>query len=126
MNDDRRKMLTEYIGEVWVEHDNPSQQIYVGKVCIDKSTLSNRTFSTRDDMMDLYQAIEKAGKWRNFLNWVFNDLEEPDRGDSYYSTASIAWLFCLCKRWVTWDLSGEGYEDRCKMVSEFWKEANHE
>ena len=51
-----------------------------------------------------------AGKWRNFLNWVFNDLEEPDRGDSYYSTASIAWLFCL---------SGEGYEDRCKMVAEF-------
>jgi len=74
-------------------------------------------FSTRDDMMDLYQAIEKAGKWRNFLNWVFNDLEEPDRGDSYYSTASIAWLFCLC---------GEGYEDRCKMVAEFWKEASHE
>ena len=67
-------------------------------------------FTTRDDMMDLYQAIEKAGKWINFLNWVFNDLEEPDRGDSYYSTASIAWLLCL---------SGEGYEDRCKMVAEF-------
>ena len=68
-------------------------------------------FTTRDDMMDLYEAIKKAGKWRNFLNWVFNDLEEPGRGDSYYSTASIAWLFCL---------SGEGYEDRCKMVAEFW------
>jgi hypothetical protein len=61
-------------------------------------------------MMDLYETIKKAGKWRNFLNWVFNDLEEPYRGDSYYSTASIAWLFCL---------SGEGYEDRCKMVAEF-------
>ena len=71
-------------------------------------------FTTRDDMMDLYEAIKKAGKWRNFLNWVFNDLEEPGRGDSYYSTASIAWLFCL---------SGEGYEDRCQMVEEFWKEA---
>ena len=26
-------------------------------------------FTTRDDMMDLYEAIEKAGKWDDFDNY---------------------------------------------------------
>ena len=112
MEDETRRYLTEKVlGECW--HSNiPTSSICCK--CRDVVSVIPRTFDNHSDMMDLYQAIEKAGKWINFLNWVFNDLEEPYRGDSYYSTASIAWLFCL---------SGEGYEDRCKMVAEFWGEA---
>ena len=109
MDIETRKYLTEKVlGECWHKTDRSTQRcLYCGMKLM---YFNHHIFTTRDDMMDLYQAIEKAGKWINFLNWVFNDLEEPDRGDSYYSTASIAWLLCL---------SGEGYEERCQMVSEF-------
>ena len=65
----------------------------------------NRTFTTRDDMMDLYQVIEKAGKWDDFDNysWNYRKGVKPE-------ISHTTWLFCL---------SGVGYEDRCQMVAEF-------
>ena len=72
-------------------------------------TKENMTLqSSRDDMMDLYQAIEKAGKWDDFDNysWNYRKGVKPE-------ISHTTWLFCL---------SGEGYEDRCKMVAEFWGE----
>ena len=77
----------------------------------------NRTYNNRNDMMDLYEAIWKDGKWSKYetfvhIIWMNDDKLLPGENirDNY-----IKWLFCL---------SGEGYEDRCKMVAEFywWEE----
>lgn len=107
MNDDRRKMLTEYIGECWIEivaSPYRSDGIAENK---------NRTFTTRDDMMDLYQAIEKAGKWSEYdgedyavLRWIDCETARHEKDSDY-----DAWLFCL---------DGKDYEPRCKLVSEFY------
>lgn len=81
----------------------------------------NRTFDNRDDMMDLYEVIEKDGKWSKYetfihIIWMNDDKLLPGENimDNY-----IKWLFCL---------SGKGYEDRCRMAAEFygWKEADHD
>ena len=73
----------------------------------------NRTFDNRDDMMDLYEAIEKDGKWDTFF-WNVASLCRP-RIHGIGCSETTTWLFCL---------NGEGYEDRCKMVAEFygWEE----
>lgn len=64
---------------------------------------TNRTFDNRNDMMDLYEAIYKSGpkEWGLFINFVFEK-------EGLVVTPT---LFCL---------SGEGYEERCKMVAEFY------
>ena len=73
----------------------------------------NRTFDNRTDMMDLYEAIERDGKWDTFF-WDVASLCYP-RIYGIGCSETTAWLFCLY---------GEGYEDRCKMVAEFygWEE----
>ena len=37
----------------------------------------NRTFDNRDDMMDLYEVIEKDGKWEDFF-WDFAFQRKPE------------------------------------------------
>ena len=74
----------------------------------------------RNDLMDLYEQIEKDGKLISFLNYLnaacdwkdFNPIR--DRALEYL----FKWLFCL---------DGSGYEEKCKMVAEFygWK-ADHD
>ena len=80
----------------------------------------NRTFDNRNDMMDLYDKVWKDEKWREFdsedfavARWI--DCDTRHASDADYN----AWLFCL---------DGEGYEDHCKMVAEFYgyKEADHD
>lgn len=74
---------------------------------------TERRFNNRNDMMDLYEAIERDGKWEEFYDYFFDfELEKDMR---VFPSAFTAILFCL---------SGEGYEDRCKMVAEFygWEE----
>jgi len=61
----------------------------------------NRTFDNRNDMMDLYEALYREMKWFGFRLSLL--------------TCDDSHAFCL---------NGEGYEDRCKMVAEFygWEE----
>jgi len=124
MNEQDQKLLTEKMGECWHEPDSECAlgREYNGGEMIKQKCLKcgcllsttyqiyeeNRTFDNRDDMMDLYQAIEKAGKWDDFDNysWNYRKGVKPE-------ISHTTWLFCL---------SGEGYEDRCKMVAEFWGE----
>jgi len=82
-----------------------------------KTVIKNRTYDNRNDLMDLYELIEKDGRWGKFIIYSYEifssgHLSSVSEGDY------ISWLFCL---------SGEGYEDRCKMVSEFygWEEKNN-
>ena len=108
MDDETRQFLTEKVlGECWYV----PVCAYCGSPNKDFALPleENRTFSTRDDMMDLYQEIEKAGKWDDFDNYSWNYRKGVNPEISH-----TTWLFCL---------SGVGYEDRCQMVSEFWKEA---
>ena len=80
-----------------------------------------RTFDNRNDLMDLYEQVYEDGKWGEFdsedvavLRWI--DCETARHAtDSDYD----AWLFCL---------DGKGYEEKCRMVAEFygWEEADHD
>ena len=72
----------------------------------------NRTFDNRNDLLDLYEAIYRDGKWDDFsvgARWKHTMFSAED-------TAEVSeWLFCL---------NGEDYAERCKMVAEFygWEE----
>ena len=62
---------------------------------------TNRTFDNRNDLMDLYEALYREMKWFGFRLSLL--------------TCDDSHAFCLY---------GEGYEQRCKMVAEFygWEE----
>ena len=122
MRDEDRKLLTEYIGECWhepgyrVSMDSPVMQCAKCKKYYHPMS-GFRTFTTRDDMMDLYKAIVKRGEWGKFTEEIYYDWEDtrgfvrPGSGEFH------AWLFCL---------SGDGYEEKCQMVADWVKEASHE
>ena len=75
-----------------------------------------RTFTTRNDLMDLYQQVYEDGKWEDFF-WDFAFQRKPENYGLGEAETSV-WLFCL---------NGEDYAERCKMVAEFygWK-ADHD
>ena len=84
------KFLTENVlGECWDADKRPG------------GDLPNRTFDNQDDMMDLYEALKKSGRWNDFLVFLWPEYLE--------------WLLYL---------DGGDYESRCKLVAEFcgWKE----
>ena len=67
-----------------------------------------RTFDNRNDLMDLYEQVYEDGKWDDFsggARWKHTMFSVEDFADV------SKWLFCL---------DGEGHEDRCKMVAEFY------
>ena len=62
---------------------------------------TNRTFDNRNDLMDLYETLYREMKWFGFRLSLL--------------TCDDSHAFCLY---------GEGYEQRCKMIAEFygWEE----
>lgn len=75
---------------------------------------NNRTFDNRNDLLDLYEAIYRDGKWGDFsggARWKHTMFSVED------FVEMSAWLFCL---------DGKGYEEKCRMVAEFygWKESH--
>jgi hypothetical protein len=82
----------------------------------DKIFSCNRTFDNRSDLLDLYEAIYRDGKWDDFsegTRWKHTMFSAED-----FAEVS-EWLFCL---------NSKGHEERCKMVAEFygWEEADHD
>ena len=73
-----------------------------------KTVIKNRTFNNRNDLLDLYEAVYEDGKWVKLNTLIY--LREAV-GDIMQIEEYVPWLFCL---------NGEGYEDRCKMVAEFY------
>ena len=70
----------------------------------------NRPYDNHSDLLDLYEAIYRDGKWDDFsggARWKHTMFSAED-----FVEMSV-WFFCL---------SGEGYEDRCQMAYEWWKE----
>ncbi|OQB08724.1 MAG: hypothetical protein BWY21_01112 [Parcubacteria group bacterium ADurb.Bin216] len=105
------------MGECWHEGSSLLNVGYHCRKC-DKAFSVNRTFDNRNDLLDLYEAIYMDGKWIEFEAEIYERVFIP----YYYKEAKAinnfnAWLFCL---------SGDGYEERCKIVSEFygWEENN--
>jgi len=105
--------LTEKVlKECWHEGSSLLNAGYHCRKC-DKAFSVNRTFTNRNDLMDLYQKIYEDGKWSEYdgedyavLRWIDCEPARHEKDADY-----DAWLFCL---------DGEAYEDRCKMVSEFY------
>lgn len=108
-----QQFLTEKVlKECWHEGRTPFNCGFKCRKCGNTFT-TNRTFDNRNDLIDLYEAIERDGKWEEFF-WDFAFQRKPENyclGEA----GTVVWLFCL---------SGEGYEDRCKMIAEFygWEE----
>ena len=76
-----------------------------------KTVIKNHTFDNRNDLLDLYGAIYRDGKWREFCDLsASKDYFYVDSLSDDYAEWT-EWLFCL---------DGKGYEDRCKMVAEFY------
>lgn len=75
-----------------------------------KTVIKNHTFDNRNDLLDLYEAIYRDGKWDKLEDHLFSLWDDlfPLQKDT---TTFTPWLFCL---------DGKGYEDRCKMVAEFY------
>jgi hypothetical protein len=126
MDDADRKLLTEYLGECWHEPgDRVSKESPVIQCAKCKKyyhPMSGfHTFTTLTNMMDLYEAIVKKGKWWEFVDYAGNQDTEHSVTEfetTFQIFASIAsWLFCL---------NGQGYEERCQMVADWIKEASHE
>lgn len=135
---DRRLLVEKVLKEPWhtLIHylDDGTVKCLCGKLFrdLDEGTLhvgqeNYRTFTTRSDMMDLYEAIQKAGEWRCFIrftgkHWMTDCSEgEAERELKIYSLTEVirnthadfyAWLFCL---------DGTGYEDRCQIIADWAK-----
>lgn len=103
MNDDRRKMLSEFLEERWREP-------YFSCTCHDGSCPSkmvdeNRTFTTAQDMVDLAKKLAEVWKWDKFEPWAFEYFEEKANGFGFSNY--IAWLMV------------ENPARTCELVGEF-------
>jgi hypothetical protein len=76
----------------------------------DKIFSCNRTFDNRNDLLDLYEAINRDGKWGKYIIYSYETFEKSNLC-SVSEGEYIAYLLCL---------DGKEYEDRCKMVAEFY------
>ena len=104
-----QQFLTEKVlGECYHEGSSLLNSGYHCRKC-DKAFSVNRTFNNRNDLMDLYQKIYEDGKWDDFF-WDFAFKRKPENYGLGEAETSV-WLFCL---------NGEDYEERCKMVAEFY------
>lgn len=90
MNDDRRKMLTEYIGECWHE----ALPMGFSTAHCQKCTRhhGNRTFTTWSDLGVVKEAIEESGDVSGFLDfafWKYAALPKSTKNVGGY----VWWLF---------------------------------
>jgi hypothetical protein len=73
----------------------------------------SRTFTNRSDLMDLFEMIWRLNKWTYFIDSAMRywPVLKHKHNRDYF----MAWLFCL---------DGKGYEERCKMIAEFYGRKN--
>ena len=97
MNESDRKILTNQLGECWHIQQDDSILCRCGE-----PLPHNRTFTTRNDLMDLYQQVYEDGKWDDFF-WDFAFKRKPENYGLGEAETSV-WLCCL---------NGEDYAERC-------------
>jgi hypothetical protein len=69
MNDERRKVLTKYLGLCWHEGRMPINCGYRCVKCGD-TYVANRTFDNDPDMMDLFRKLTDKDVFNSFYGWV--------------------------------------------------------
>ena len=69
MNDERRKVLTKYLGLCWHEGRMPINCGYRCVMCGD-TYVANRTFDTDADMMALFRKLTDKDVFNSFYSWV--------------------------------------------------------
>jgi hypothetical protein len=119
LTDEIKRYLTEEVlHECWHRSTSPS---VIGAICacqkvsfnVKHADKYNRAFTTQADTMALYSAIFKVGRWEEFHDFVIRIYKQQYNLYNREQYANFnSWLFCL---------SGEGYEERCRMVEEFRK-----
>ena len=93
MNDDSRKLLTEFIGECWhkiivVDGIRQCSCGIVGNLATSFACPGNRTFTEPADTHAVKDALVKAGKWEKFLLYCTFSFPSPSDLAEF-----IAWLF---------------------------------
>ena len=83
LNDERRKVLTKYLGLCWHEGRMPINCGYRCVKCGDTYVV-NRTFRTDADMMALFRKIKDSKKFSSF--WYFAVDKDRD-------AVELDWLF---------------------------------
>lgn len=123
MNDTRRKMLTEYLGECWHEissypiiHNNGIKCVICKKYAKhDPSTrygIVRRTFTTAQDMVDLVKKLEEKHDWHASLTSIYY-------GDKWeFSTIYLNDL----SGFTVWLITEPART--CELIAE-WMEAEH-
>ncbi len=114
MNDDRRKMLTEFLGLCWHELLTDSD---FPAVCScgrpwTKADHTNRTFTTWADLGAVYSRMVEREDWAKFLDYSI------DR----YPIAPLKSVCDECDRWLAWLLGlnhPEQIADRMELAAEF-------
>jgi len=125
MNDTRRRMLTEYLGECWHEiTDKGPYQSTCSKCGMTFGAIHtsdwdpagfNRTFTTAQDMVDLVKRIERVGDLGNFTSFSYPKWGEYCAAHGYPKNkygGHIAWLITDPAR-------------TCELIAE-WMEGEHE
>ena len=118
MNDTRRKMLTEYLGECW--HDIKEETYSCRKCGMSLSEIysqpftisDNRTFTTAQDMVDLVKKLEEKHDWHASLTSIYY-------GDKWeFSTIYLNDL----SGFTVWLITEPART--CELIAE-WMEAEH-
>jgi len=107
MNDDRRKLLTKYLGECW--HEWESYFLWdTCKLCgRPKEDYPNRTFDNWDDLGALKERMVEKGEWDSFVQWTDNKVDSSSL--VYYIEDFANWLLDpeRCEDVAEW-LEGRG------------------
>jgi len=104
MNDEDKKLLTNFIGEKWHEdsgikgnEQGTTNLCTCGEYFATSSHFAqcgHRTFLTGDDMLALKNKIVKKGKWTQFFMWAW-DLSDCDFIDGSTTSQYTDWLFTM-------------------------------
>ncbi len=122
MNDDQKKMLTEFLGECWHEFRIPN--ILGGNMCIHcNKNISNlyswRTFLTPNDQQACKDKLVEKEMWHEFQAFTANSdswLAKPIDGDLYDEDATWDSDFEL---WLFRPTDESGEPHFCRLVAEF-------
>ena len=100
MTDDDKKRLTEWLGERYSKGLVGYPYKHEGIIC------SNRTFTTPDDMMEVFHKLVEIDKWANF-KWHENTVRQWDLDET--NLVYSDWLFYNPTRF-------------CQLAADFLKE----
>jgi hypothetical protein len=119
MNDDRRKLLTSYLGECWHK-----STFYPGTDCVGpilicscgaegwEEPCRNRTFTDSRDMDALRRKLVENSDWDNFLDFCENTFAKADHP-----------CICdFCQEYIGWLMDPERFS---MLVAEWLEEKNN-